>query len=83
MEVHQRVLAGESLELVGSGSKIVSSLLFEVISDLLGESDVCVQTGSDCGASLSNLVDVFKGLNYAHVAVAQLVHVSGELLAKS
>ena len=82
VEMDKRILGGKSLELVGSGSEVVTSLLGNLSSNLLGEANVGVKTGTDGSATLSDLVDVFKRLNNTLVTVLELMDVAGEFLTK-
>ena len=70
------ILGGESLKLVGSSSELVSSLLLEVLGNLLSESNVSVETSANSGTTLGNFVNILEGLNDALVAVFELVNVS-------
>lgn len=58
MKVHESVLGGQSFELVGSCAEVVTSLLLEVLRDLLSEALVSVKTGADGGTTLSDLIDI-------------------------
>ena len=78
--MHQSVLGGKSLKLVGSSRKLVTGLEFQIFCNLLSKAFVCVQTSADSCTSLSNLIDILQGLLNTHVTVAQLVDVSRELL---
>ena len=58
MQVHKSVLGGQSFKLVGSCAEVITSLLLEVLSNLLSEALISIQTGTDSGTTLSNLVDI-------------------------
>ena len=82
MEVHEGVFGSQGLELVLRSSKFITCLLLEVLGDLLSEALIGVEAGADGRTSLRDLVDVLEGLGDAFVTVAQLVDVTGELLAE-
>ena len=78
----QSILCSESLELVGSSAEVISSLSFEVFSDLLSKANVRVKASADSSSTLRNLVDILKALGDASLAIAKLVHISRELLTE-
>lgn len=82
MQVYKGVFGGKGLELVLSSPKFITCLMFQILGDLLSETDVSIKAGADGCTSLSNLIDILEGLGDAFVAIAQLVHVTGELLAE-
>lgn len=82
MKVDKSVLGGQSFELVRSGHKVVASLLGEVLSDLLSETNIGVEASADGSATLCDLMDIDKSLLNTQGAVLELVDVGGELLAE-
>ena len=60
MKVHKCVFSGECLELVRGRSEVEACFLLKVGGNLLSETDVRVETSTDCSASLSDLIDILK-----------------------
>ena len=80
--MNESILASECLKLVISGSKVVASILLQVLGNCLSEADVSVETSADSRAALSNLVNILKRLDNTFLALFELVNVGAEFLTK-
>lgn len=83
MKVDEGILGGQGLEFVGGSFEFISSLDFQVFSDLLGEALIGVEASTNGGTTLSNFVDILQGLLDTHMAITKLVHITREFLTKS
>ena len=83
MQMDESIFCSEGFEFVWSSHKVVASFLFKVLSDFLREAFVSVESSSNSGSSLSNLVNVNKSCLYSFLSIFKLVDVTRELLAKS
>ncbi len=81
--MNQSILGSEKLELVFAGFERMSSLLGDVVGNLLREADVGVKSSADGSASLGKLIDALEGLLNPLDVTAAHGNVSRELLAKS
>ena len=70
MQVYKSVFGGKRLKLIRCSPEFITCLILKVLSNLLSETFISVETGSDGRTSLSNLIDILKGLSDAFVAVA-------------
>jgi len=83
VQVDESVFGGQSLKLVRSGHEWETSLSLQGCCNFFSESFVGVESSADGCATLGKLVDVLEALLNAHVAIAELVNVTRELLTKS
>ena len=54
------ILASEALKFVFCSNEVISSIFLEILDYGLCETNVGVETSTNCGAALGNLVYVFK-----------------------
>jgi hypothetical protein len=82
MKVNQSVLCSKGFEFVWSGDEWISSVLLQILSDLLSEASVGVQTSSHGSASLGDFVNILQGLDDTLFCLLKLMHVCSEFLTK-
>lgn len=76
------IMSGKSLELVGSGLKLGTSHLRDLLGDGFSEAFECVDASTDSGTTLGKQTEVGKGALNTLDAIIKLGNVAGELLSK-